>query len=110
MTRRSPLPAAEIRAAAARHPPPPHAELAGRFGCSEAAISRIVRGVAQPEAGGPVTPEPRPRGTRRGPVVDRSIRIPAELAGRIDRARGSRSTTQWLLEAAEMRLQMELST
>jgi hypothetical protein len=94
------LPAREIREAAAAQPPPELAELARRFGCDPAAISRIVRGVVQPDAGGPIRTE-RPR---RGAGVKRSVLLPGDLAERIDRARGDGAFGPWMARAAEAML------
>jgi hypothetical protein len=79
------LPAREIREAAAAQPPPELAELARRFGCDPAAISRIVRGVVQPDAGGPLRTE-RPRGDT---TLARTVKLSPAQAAAIDAARGA---------------------
>ena len=92
------LPAREIRDALAGGAS--DAELAKRYGCSLSTISRIAHGVVQPDAGGPVRTE-RPRAN---PVVARTVKLPAELADRVDRARGDEPYSRWMCEAAEERL------
>lgn len=100
--RGAPLPAADIRAAAAVEPRPTLTALAARFGCSEGQVSRILRGIAWPGVGGPVA-GPRPRGRARlGPPI--RLRLPAELAGAVDQARGDRSPEEWLAQAAQERV------
>lgn len=94
------LPAREIREASAAGAS--DAELATRYETAPSAINRIVRGITQPDAGGPIRTEPRR--SERGPRVHRSIVLPGDLADRIDRVRGEASTTRWLVQAAEERL------
>jgi len=71
--------------------------VAARYGCSLSAISRIAAGEVQPDAGGPLRTE-RPRGE---PAIARTVKLPPDLAARIDRARGDGAFSPWMVEAAE---------
>lgn len=95
MTRRGPLPAAEIREASAAGAS--DAELAAQYGADPSTISRIVRGETQATAGGPIRVAARPV---RGEVATVSLELPAELRDRIDAVRGQESRSAWLRRAA----------
>jgi len=89
------LPAREIREALAAGES--DSAVAARYGCSLSAISRIATGEVQPDAGGPLRTE-RPRGE---PAIARTVKLPPDLAARIDRARGDGAFSPWMVAAAE---------
>jgi hypothetical protein len=93
------LPAREIREASAAGST--DAELAAQYHSSPATISRIVRGVTQPRAGGPILLA-RPGAA---PTVASTVLLPVDLAAAIDRERGAQSRSAWLVEAARRLLE-----
>lgn len=109
-TRRSaPLPAAEIRRAAAIQPQPTLYALAARFDCSEASISRILRGKVWPSAGGPIgKARRRGRAKTRGAVV--GVRLYGDTLAVIDKLRGAVPRSTWIATAAEERVKRETDT